>query len=226
MKIDRETIDDDEPDDEGEELNPLTAVLNPTGLAVPFVHPSELATETDDAGMQKRVGRPSKYQPEYGAAIVKLMAQGFSLNAASAKLGLLKDTANDWAASVPEFSELLKLAKGLRVFHLEAVALHNPKLSSAQASVYLRALSRANPQDFGEALANDHSGSVAELRDTLLKLGRELHERLVRSSNVEVEGEYVTVGEEDRPTSTREILAPAHVNALPVQSTQEKTPGD
>ena len=50
-------------------------------------------------------GRPSNYKPEYCEKIVEVMAQGYSLEAASAKLDIPIRCLYDWQAKHPEFSQ-------------------------------------------------------------------------------------------------------------------------
>lgn len=56
---------------------------------------------------KRRVGRPSNYKPEYCDKIVEVMAQGYSLEAAAAKLDIPIRCLYDWQAKHPEFSQAI-----------------------------------------------------------------------------------------------------------------------
>lgn len=65
---------------------------------------------TDDP--EKRpVGRPSKYQPTYCNLVIEEMAQGKSLTAFAAEIGVARSTIQEWEAEFPEFSVAVKKAK-------------------------------------------------------------------------------------------------------------------
>lgn len=64
-------------------------------------------------------GRPTKYKPVYCEEIINMMAQGFSLTAAAAELGISRETAYAWEREIPEFSDAIKVARGKRTLKLE-----------------------------------------------------------------------------------------------------------
>ena len=57
------------------------------------------------------VGRPSKYLPSYCGLVVEEMAEGKSLTAFAAEIGVSRDTITEWAATHPEFSLAVKKGK-------------------------------------------------------------------------------------------------------------------
>jgi transposase len=69
-------------------------------------------------------GRPSKYDPAFCDVVLKEMANGLSLTAVSAIIGVTRATINNWMAEYPEFLEAVTRAKANRLLHWERVALN------------------------------------------------------------------------------------------------------
>lgn len=49
-------------------------------------------------------GRPTKYKPEYCQKLIDIMSEGFSYEAAAAKIGVNKTTLYEWEKHFEEFS--------------------------------------------------------------------------------------------------------------------------
>ena len=64
-------------------------------------------------------GRPPKYLPELCQQIVELMSEGLSITAASAELGFTRESAYQWASTIPYFKAALELGRGKRLAFLE-----------------------------------------------------------------------------------------------------------
>jgi transposase len=56
-----------------------------------------------------KVGRPTKYKPEYCDTVIEIMAQGASKAECCVKLGVTPQTFLNWIAANPEFLESVKL---------------------------------------------------------------------------------------------------------------------
>ena len=57
--------------------------------------------------VKPKMGRPTNYKPEYCDKIIEIMAQGYSLEAASAKLDIPHRCIYDWQAKHLEFSQAI-----------------------------------------------------------------------------------------------------------------------
>lgn len=68
-------------------------------------------------------GRPSKYDPSYCDLVLDEMANGLSLTAVSAVIGVTRATINNWMAEHPEFLEAVTRGKANRLLHWERTAL-------------------------------------------------------------------------------------------------------
>ena len=67
---------------------------------------------------KKRVGRPTKYNPEYGDRLIEHMKGGNSLEAFCSLIGVSKQTAYQWLEKYPEFYDARKRGEGhLHLFY-------------------------------------------------------------------------------------------------------------
>ena len=57
--------------------------------------------------VKPKMGRPTNYKPEYCDKIIEIMAQGYSLEAASAKLDIPHRCIYDWQAKHLDFSQAI-----------------------------------------------------------------------------------------------------------------------
>lgn len=64
-------------------------------------------------------GRPTDFKSTYGEEILQLMAEGLSLAAAAAELGIHRQRVYDWEENHPEFADTIKLARSKRQLFLE-----------------------------------------------------------------------------------------------------------
>jgi hypothetical protein len=68
-------------------------------------------------------GRPTDYRSEYCADLEEDMAKGYSATAWAGKIGVSRQTVDNWAKAHPEFLEALSRAKARRLRHWEAAGL-------------------------------------------------------------------------------------------------------
>lgn len=90
--------------------------------------------------------------------MIALMEQGFSLTAAAAKIGHHRDTIYEWAKKHPEFSDAIKLARGLRVFKLEADLLSAKDGPNVTSRIF--ALKNADATEWRDKHDVEHSGNM------------------------------------------------------------------
>ena len=110
------------------------------------------------AEVERRVGRPSKYRPEYCQSVQDYMGKGYSLTAFAGSIGIPRDTVYQWEANYPEFSYAIKSARGKRVEALERVLLEaetSPKVTSR-----IFALKNAAPDEWRDRLETDNTVNI------------------------------------------------------------------
>ncbi|QKV17844.1 helix-turn-helix domain-containing protein [Oricola thermophila] len=101
-------------------------------------------------------GRPTDYTPAIGDEILSLMAEGFSLAAAAAELGIHRQRVYDWEAKHPDFADTIKLARAKRQLFLERRLLSAKEGPVVTSSIF--ALKNAAPDDWRDKREHEVSG--------------------------------------------------------------------
>lgn len=84
-------------------------------------------------------GKPTKYRPEYCELIIHHMADGLSLDAFAAKVGVNIDTIHQWAKVHPEFKEAKKTAFSKNLIYWERMGIEGMtgKVPGFNATVWI-----------------------------------------------------------------------------------------
>lgn len=61
----------------------------------------------------KKIGRPTKYDPAMCQMLIDGMSKGFSIEACAGKIGVSKETVYQWVKEHPEFSDAKKTGEAL-----------------------------------------------------------------------------------------------------------------
>jgi hypothetical protein len=64
---------------------------------------------------KKPIGRPTKYESRFCGELEADMAEGYSVTAFAGKIGVSRQTIDDWTKAHPEFLEALSRAKAKRL---------------------------------------------------------------------------------------------------------------
>lgn len=102
-------------------------------------------------------GRPTDYTPALGGEILALMAEGLSLTAAAAEVGIHRQRAYEWEERHPEFADAVKLGRAKRQLFLERKLIAAKDGPAVTSSIF--ALKNANPKDWRDKHELEHSGS-------------------------------------------------------------------
>lgn len=105
------------------------------------------------------VGRPTDYTKAMGDEILSLMAQGLSLAAAAADIGIHRQRVYEWVERHPEFADTVKLAQAKRQLFLERRLLNN-ELAGPQITSTIFALKNTNHEDWRDKREVEHSGNM------------------------------------------------------------------
>ena len=100
-------------------------------------------------------GRPSLYDPKYCDEIVEDMAIGYSMTAFAGKIGVCRDTLQEWAAKEPEFSAALKAGKSIRTRFLETGFFTEENRAKVTSRIF--ALKNAAPDEWRDRY--EHTGA-------------------------------------------------------------------
>ena len=106
---------------------------------------------------ETKIGRPTKYDPEYGERIIAKMSEGYSLVAAAADVDVGRSTVYRWIDEHPEFAKLIELAKAKRQAILERTLLEATTSPVVTSRIF--ALKNASP-DWREKTEVDVSGQL------------------------------------------------------------------
>lgn len=103
-------------------------------------------------------GRPTELKPGYGEEILSLMAEGLSLAAAAAELGIHRQRVYDWEAHHPEFADTIKLARSKRQLFLERRLLSAKEGPIVTSSIF--ALKNAAGDDWRDKQEVETNGNL------------------------------------------------------------------
>lgn len=122
------------------------------------------------------LGRPTKYKPEFADTVLKAAAEGFSLSAAAAELGLSREQLTEWGTVYPLFGEALNRARVARSQFWERKLLNASEARSVtggQAQILLF-MARAHSQvEFNNQSGADTKALLGDLLDAVVQLRAE-----------------------------------------------------
>lgn len=101
-------------------------------------------------------GRPSDYKDSYGEEILQLMAEGLSLAAAAAEMGIHRQRVYEWEEKHPEFADTIKLARSKRQLFLERRLLKADQGPVVTSTIF--ALKNAAGEDWRDKQEHEHTG--------------------------------------------------------------------
>lgn len=114
------------------------------------------------------LGRPTDFTQTMGEEILQLMAEGLSLAASAAALGIHRQRVYEWVERHPDFADTVKLAQAKRQLFLERRLLRED-LPGPQITSTIFALKNTNHEDWRDKREVEHSGdmtvSTKEQRD-------------------------------------------------------------
>jgi hypothetical protein len=104
-----------------------------------------------------KIGRPTKFLPEYCQLVVERMGQGFSLTAFAGSIGVATDTVYGWKATHSAFSEAVSRARAAQVLWLEQKLMRSMRSQDGvETKATLFALRNACPQEWGNVKYQEH----------------------------------------------------------------------
>ena len=101
-------------------------------------------------------GRPTDFKEGYGEVILQLMAEGLSLAAAAAELGIHRQRVYEWVEKHPAFADTINLAKSKRQLFLERRLLSADAGPVVTSTIF--ALKNAAGEDWRDKQEHEHTG--------------------------------------------------------------------
>lgn len=116
------------------------------------------------------LGRPTKYDPEFCTTVIDLGSQGKSKAYMAGKLGISRETLNEWSKNIPDFSDAMTQAMLLSQIWWEDKGQSNLTESIFQASMWSRSMAARFPDDWREKQDIDLTGKlqVTEVKRTIV----------------------------------------------------------
>ena len=114
------------------------------------------------------IGRPSKYKPEYCAAIVAHMSEGASATSFAAEIGVSRSTITEWAGEHPEFSAAVTRGKAKCAAWWERVARTNAVTGDGNATLTVFGLKNMRPEDWADRI--EHTGKDGGAIETVNRI--------------------------------------------------------
>jgi hypothetical protein len=109
-------------------------------------------------------GRPTKYRPERGAEIYKLMAKGYTLMGAAGAIGLMRQTIYNWKKRYTEFASAIELGKGAFSAFWEERLLEGQTGMQIRTAMWM--LKHVVPEEFSPKVARQMEKAA---NDSLMK---------------------------------------------------------
>ncbi len=103
-------------------------------------------------------GRPPKYKPEYCEQAIAAMADGKSLTAFAADIGVSRSTIQNWEKEYPEFAEASAIAKAKAQAWWEARGRAMAEGKQGNPAVVIFSLKNLGAEDFKDRQELEHSG--------------------------------------------------------------------
>jgi hypothetical protein len=120
------------------------------------------------------------YTPPRAFEFIRIMADGYSVTAAAAKMGEHRDKINEWAKRHPEFADAIKRGNAVRVWKLETDLLRARSGSVVRARTFM--LPHADPMEWGDKKVD------APVENPLQELYKQISGNVLRPvENVEVD---------------------------------------
>ena len=130
--------------------------------------------------MARKVGRPSKYRPEFCDTIISVGEEGGWLSEMAEACDVHRSTMDEWAATHPEFSEALTRAKQKAQAWFERSGRVGLTADRFNAALWSKQMSARHPDEYTERSKTEHTGKdgAAIQSETTHKLDTESLERL------------------------------------------------
>ena len=109
----------------------------------------------------KKRGRPTNYSPEIGEKLIAAMAQGYSLEAAAAKIGVGARTLFTWQQKHEDFQQAIQEGRQLALLHWETLAMNVAKGGQGNSQLIILALKNRSRAASGwhESQRLEHTGA-------------------------------------------------------------------
>ena len=134
----------------------------------------------------KKMGRPTKYDPKYDELVVELGAQGMSKEQIARDFGVAWNTLDCWAEKHEDFKMALRTAKSLELAYWEDLGIRNvletPGGQRLNGAVYNKIMAARFPAKYSERNKVELSGGENPIQvQSTHTLGQEILSEVLAS---------------------------------------------
>ena len=106
----------------------------------------------------RAIGRPTVYQPSFCDAVIGFGQEGMSKAQMAARLGVCRNTLDNWCSDHPEFLSAFTRARDLAQDWWETKAQTNLETTTFNTSLWSRSMAARFPHDYAERRQVEMSG--------------------------------------------------------------------
>lgn len=117
-----------------------------------------------------KVGRPTKYKPEYCEMVIEHMSEGFSVESFAALVDTHKQTIYNWMQEHPEFLDAIKIGydKSRLWWEIQGMnGLWSTKAGSFNSSNYIFQMKNRFREEWRDKQEHDHSSSDGSMQPVI-----------------------------------------------------------
>lgn len=124
---------------------------------------------------KKQIGRPSKYKPEFDDVVIELMTVGASKIEVAAKIGITRETLNEWTRPEsdqyqPSFSDSIKRGLTLSQSWWEQQARLNLENGKFNSTLWSKNMPARFKEDWADVSVTEHKGEIKSTIDITSKV--------------------------------------------------------
>lgn len=118
------------------------------------------------------VGRPTKYEPAYCAAVIEHMAEGASLTSFAAEIGVSRATINVWMGEHREFLEAASAgkAKCAAWWEKRGRSIAETGGGPGASTLVIFGMKNMGADDWSDATKIEHSNPDGSMKPTVIKI--------------------------------------------------------
>jgi transposase len=133
---------------------------------------------TDKASQElsppKEAGRPTKYKPEFCEMLIDHMSEGYSFESFGAIAQVWDTTLDDWANTIPEFSEAKMIGRRKQLFANEKLIRDVAKYGEGNATAAIFILKNCHPKTWRDRREIEITPPKDMTQDELIREAEEL----------------------------------------------------
>jgi transposase-like protein len=116
------------------------------------------------------VGRPSKYDPNYGQQAIDFMKDGYSVTALAGHIGVARSTIFEWAEQHQEFSDSLRKAQALAALWWENKLRDVAMTGEGNVTAAIFGVKNRSREEWRDRHEVDHSSTDGTMKPSVIEI--------------------------------------------------------